>query len=551
MKVAGSYKAMLLLAVILSLAGEAAWSQDARYKYWIGFSGPKSVQYSISRPEEFLTDRAIERRNNQGIAVDESDIPVSRAMVDSLKAMGGEVLMTSRWFNAAAVASGDSLFLGKLLRKSWVANAELVYQSIVAPATAAEGPQVAKADMPALLYGSSERQITLMNGKTLHDQNLRGQGMVIAVLDAGFYMADTLSAFDSLRTNGQILGYRDFVDPGGNLFIQSSHGMSVLSLMGGNVPGELVGTAPGASYWLLRSEDVSSEWRIEEVNWLAAAEFADSVGADIINSSLGYSLFDDPSEDHSYADMDGKSTLVSRAAQMASNKGILVVNSAGNSGNSAWKYIIAPADAKGVLAVGAVDTNGMIATFSSYGPTWDHRIKPNTLAVGLGAEIFLSSNRTGPGFGTSFASPLIAGMAACLWQKFPLVTSEEIKTAIEQSSNLYDRPDDQYGYGIPDFMVAENIVSGIYNERAPGGGSGLVYPNPCTDHIYIRVPGTVTGSVQVSIFDLSGRLSFEAVLEVPPTGTVMIQGLDRLQSGYYLVDVRINGSGSRYKLLKL
>lgn len=544
-----SYRTLFLISWILSVAPVTASSQDRVFKFWIEFSGPKSSSYSIAEPGDFLSERAIERRHNQGIVIDESDIPVSGDLVDSLKAMGTELLMTSRWFNGAAVKTKDSLLLQKLLKKSWVSQGELVYKGS-GPVPAA-GLKKGKTGVPELLYGVSEKQITLMNGNFLHEQNLRGQGMVIAVLDAGFYMADDLSAFDSLWAGGRILGVRDFANPGGNPFTESSHGMSVLSLMGSNDPGHLIGTAPEASFWLLRSEDTHSEWRIEEVNWLAAAEFADSAGADIINSSLGYSLFDDPQQNHSYKDMDGKTTLVSRAAQMAANKGILVVNSAGNSGNSSWKYITAPADAAGVLAVGAVDTNGVIVSFSSYGPTWDRRIKPNTLAVGLRTQIFLTSNMTGPGNGTSFASPLIAGMAACLWQKFPMVTNFEIKAAIEQSSSLYNRPDDHYGYGLPDFMAAEYIVNGIHNSKLPPGSTGVIYPNPCTDHILISIRQTGTGWMEVNMYDLSGRLAFRTTRQVPSTGTVVVEGLDRLSPGYYLVDVRINGTGRKFKLLKL
>ncbi len=526
------------------------FSQYTSYKYWIEFSEEKDPGYSIYHPEEFLSARAIQRRISQGIPIESNDLPVSRALSDSLKSFGLKVLLISKWFNAAAVETNDILLADKLSGKNYISNIELVYYypaPVLKPGNTAGINDFQSGED----YGSSGKQISFMHGDFLHEQGFKGKDMIIAVLDGGFNRVDSLSAFDSLRANGQIIAYRDFVDPEADFFTQSSHGMSVLSLMGGNIPGTLIGTAPQAGFLLLRSEDVRSESRIEEINWLAAAEFADSAGADIINSSIGYSWFDDAEQSYIYQDMDGMTSLVTRAANLAAKKGILVVNSAGNEGEKAWKYMIAPADGEGVLAVGAVDTNGIIAGFSSYGPTWDQRVKPNTLAVGYQALLFRSDNTTGRGNGTSFSSPLIAGMAACLWQKYPLVTNYEIKQSIEQSSDRYHYPDEHYGYGLPDFLVAESIISGIYNERLQNSSELEVFPNPCYDFLNIRIGSGLPGMAQINFFELSGKLALSFERPVPASGIIMINGLSRLQPGFYIIDVETAGSHRRIKLLKM
>jgi len=538
------------MAGLFGMASSMLFSQDVSYKYWIEFSTAKDLGYSIYHPEEFLSDRAIQRRQNQGIPIEDNDLPVSRAISDSLVSMGLKVLHTSKWFNAAAVETTDSLLADKLSEKTYISSIELVYHYPVAGVNLSSIPENSGSES-GLVYGDSQRQISIMNGDYLHEQRLQGQGMIIAVLDGGFYRVDSLSAFDSLRANGQILAYRDFVDPEADFFTQSAHGMSVLSLMGGNIPGTLIGTAPQASYLLLRTEDVRTESRIEEINWLVAAEFADSAGADIINSSVGYSWFDDPTLSYSYQNMDGRTTLVTRAANLAAEKGILVVNSAGNHGAQPWRYIISPADGEGVLAVGAVDTNGIIAGFSSYGPTYDQRVKPNTLAVGYQALVFRTYNSTGRGNGTSYSSPLIAGMAACLWQKYPLITNYEIKESIEQSSDKYHSPYNQYGYGIPNFIIAESIISGIYNEKIQNPFEVEVFPNPCIDFLNIKIVSAIPGTAAIKFYDLSGKLVLSVERPVSASGIILINDLGQLQPGFYLIDVETGIIHRRIKMLKM
>jgi len=455
------------------------------YKFWVPFTDKNETPFVTGSPEKFLSDRAIERRIRYDIPVAESDLPVNPVYTDSLHKLGAHILYTSKWFNAAVIETSDSLLIQLLNQQSFVGHIELLYRGVIPT-----GP-VLKAfskyeEMAPFDYGLASQQIMIHHGEELHNEGYKGQNMLIAVLDGGFRNVDSLPAFESLHLNGQILGTKDFVKAGNDVYREHDHGMKVLSIMGGYIPDELTGTAPKANFWLLRSEDVFSEYRIEEANWIAAAEFADSVGADVINSSLGYSEFEDYLQNYTYEDMDGNTTLVTRGADMAASKGILVVNSAGNSGNKQWKYITAPADGDSVLALGAITPDGIYALFSSQGPTFDNRIKPNVVAIGSGTYIQKIDSTVGQGSGTSFSSPVMAGLAACLWQKFPELSNFEIIQALEQSSSRYPWPDNFIGYGIPNLGVANDIITG--NAYNLSSRDLLIYPNPAGHHLFITLP---------------------------------------------------------------
>ena len=350
-------------------------------------------------------------------------------------------------------------------------------------------------------------------------------------------------AFDYLRDQGRILGYRDFVHSGGNIFNESSHGMEVLSTMAGYLPGLMIGTAPSASYWLLRSEDVTSEYRIEEANWLLAAEFADSAGVDIISSSLGYSTFSDSLMNYSYSMLNGKTALVTRAAEKAFSKGMLVVVSAGNEGNDPWGYITPPADGKNVLAVGAVADDRGLAYFSSRGPTADNRIKPDVDAVGYQTVIITPNGTTGLGYGTSFAAPQIAGMAACLWEASPLSTNHEILQAIRRSSDHYSSPDTAYGYGIPDFMLAlwSITVQDTTKETPPL----VAYPNPFSATTGLSIVNATLDIKQVHIFSASGKLVYSKYGTWVKGENINISGLQNFSGGIYFLVARSDGKRIR------
>jgi len=495
-------------------------AQIAPQKYFIEFSDKSNSPYSVTRPGEFLTQRAIDRRSRQGITMTENDLPVNPSYITRLLHFNVTFLNASKWFNGVTIycanqATLDSIqqlpFVNRILKSNNVNHitdylsdnkfkSEEVLHEVNIIHLHPSNP--ASSVDPIFNYGPSFRQIHMLNGDSLHKLGYRGEGMVIAVLDAGFYHADVLNAFDSLRFNGQILGTKDFVKPGNNVYNEYEHGMEVFSCMGANLPGVIIGTAPKAKYWLLRSEDYYSENIIEEYNWVSAAEYADSVGADIINSSLGYTTFDDPAMDHTCSDMNGFTAPATRGANFAYSKGMIVVNSAGNEGGSSWKCVSAPADGTGVLAIAAVDSNGIRASFSSTGEATG-RIKPNVAAMGQAVIVVSTIGSIMHSSGTSFSSPIMAGLTACLWQSAPLKPNGVIIRAIELSGNRVTHPDSLLGYGIPDFVKGLKDV-GIYEKDK--SGRIQIYPNPFTDVVSIRFTLHTDQDLSAELLDQLGQV---------------------------------------------
>ena len=469
---------LLFLFISWPVFAQVPFEETAPQRYRIEFTNKSNNSYSLDAPEIFLSGEALSRRQKQGISLSDNDLPVTPAYIDSVRATGATILTVSKWFNAVTIKATDDSVLRKIGKLTFIKKkpALRILSTANHKTGVTGGIQEMTAD-PEYDYGVSGWQTIIHNGQLLHNQGYTGHGMTIAVIDAGFYHVDQLEAFSALWENGQILGTHDFVIAGSNVFNGHSHGMVVLSIIGGNLPGELIGTAPDADFWLLRSEDTGSEFLIEEDNWTAAAEFADSAGADIINSSLGYSEFDDPAMNHTYGDMDGNTSRISRAADIAASKGILVVVSAGNQGAKNWHYISAPADADSVLAIGAVDANGTIADFSSRGPSSDLRIKPDAVAIGKGTWMadFVSGIRQGNG--TSLSAPVITGLSACLWQSVPGASAMEVLAAIKESSDRFTQPDDDYGYGIPDFSLAHVLLKKQVS-GSPAGLNIIAFPNP-------------------------------------------------------------------------
>ena len=531
----------------------STFSQSIGDKYWVKFRDKTNNDYSLERPEEFLSSRSLERRSRQEIQIDESDLPVSRVYLDSLKSLGITILNTSKWLNSAVIKSEHILLPDTLKSLSFVVDYQKVYSTqIIKSAINKFNSNISLGQKRfESEYGMAYEQISLSNGNFLHEMGYKGKGIMIAVLDAGFYHANSLPAFDSLWIQSRIIGYRNFVDDQQNIFESHPHGMYVLSIMGGNVPGQLVGTAPEASYWLLRSEDTSSEFLIEEDNWIAAAEFADSIGADIINSSLGYYEFDDPEMNHSYADMDGKSTRVSIGANIASSKGILVVASAGNEGNKSWHYIIAPSDAENVLSIGAVDSLDNKAAFSSFGPSSDGRVKPDITAMGQ-ADAFQGINGfIARGSGTSFSSPVVAGLAACLWQSFPYIKNTELSEAIVRSSRYFHSPDSGVGHGTANFLLAYHYLKALNSTDLEQKLS--LFPNPVYDSFTIIVPNESKAGIELRIFNLTGQLvrqeSFNSTDQEIFITT--ITGMSQLSSGTYFLKINTENKTYSNKIVKL
>lgn len=425
--------------------------QDGAFRYFISFTDKAPSVFSIYNPEQFLSVKTIIKRKKFSIAIDSTDLPVSSIYINNIKSAGFIIENTSKWFNGVIVSTYDSLLVASL-------NHNFI-DSIVSFGSWKNTKKVSEKwnlNYDDSDYGLAFNQLQMLGGDVMHSKGFKGNGITIAVIDAGFYKVDELDVFFDLKN--QILSTYDFVAGNPNVYDDHSHGMMVLSTMGAKLG--MMGTAPDADYLLLRSEDVFSENLIEEFMWVCAAEYADSAGADIINSSLGYTTFDDTTQNHTYFDMDGKTTPISIGAGMASDKGIIVVNSAGNSGNSNWHYIGAPADNHDVLTVGAVDENEEFASFSSYGPNAEGSVKPNVVAQGRNTVVATSDNKIITGNGTSFSSPITAGMVACLWGANTNKSAFSIKDAIYKSADRYLNPDAQFGYGIPDYYEALKSLSG-------------------------------------------------------------------------------------------
>lgn len=412
--------------------------------------------FSLDEPSSYMSERALERRRRQGLAVDSTDLPVNPAYVRAVDSMGVEVVSRSRWTNTLLVRSGRKDRARALSALSCVADVKLVWTSpdSIAPAStrARHHDELNRwDDGPQGHYGVATDQIEMLNGVKLHDRGFTGRGMVIAVLDGGFMNVDLIPGFRSAT----ILGCADFVVPrSDNVYKEMEHGTKVLSVMALNEPEKFVGVAPDASYWLLRCEDERTESLAEEDYWVAAAEFADSVGVDIISSSLCYHDFDDASTNYSYRHLDGHTSLASRAASMLAGKGIVLVNSAGNDGIGRWKKIGVPADASDVLSVGAVSPDRCNAVFSSVGPSADGRVKPDVMALGSPASVVTGRGTIVKDVGTSFSTPVVSGMVACLWQALRDKTALEIIDLVRASGDNAASPDNIYGYGVPDFWKA-------------------------------------------------------------------------------------------------
>jgi len=507
-------KQIITLFLIFGLFAPVSLSAQSP-RYLIEFTDKDTLNnpYSVEKPGEFLSQKSLERREKQNIKVVLEDLPLSEHYVDSIENFGVEVQNSSRWLNSV-VGKIDSTLIDSLVQMSFIENITfLAPPKTISKESEKDGTQhieittklqAKKEKIDSTTYGYAKNQVLMLNGNYLHEKGYQGAGKTIAVIDAGFLMSDTISVFDELWNNGQILGQRNFEEPGHNIYQKgnSSHGTYVLSIIGARTPGIFYGTAPKADFWLLRSEVASSEFLIEEYNWVAAAEFADSAGVDIINTSLGYTTFNDSTQNHTYADMDGESTVISRAASIAASKGILVIASAGNKGDDPWHYISAPADAKNILSVGAVDEYRTYASFSSVGPSYDDRVKPDVAAQGEGTFFATPDGSIAAGNGTSFAAPLVAGLSACLWQKYPNKTNKEIIEYILKSSSQFNNPDSLTGYGLPDFekaymLGAEKLKSSKLK----------VYPNPFKDSFFIKLPEDSVDSenLTISLYDVTGR----------------------------------------------
>ena len=513
--------------------------------YWVYFIDKEGASYQTNQPELFLSERSVNRRAMQGLAVDRLDLPVYSAYLNEIKAMGVEIKHVSRWLNGIAMIHMNDTTFQEVLQLTftdtlpWVPARDDLYFPQKSGQARFDLPLE---PAPAFDYGVAREQVEQVRTNGLHELGYTGSGVWIGVLDAGFYNVDSLPSFTTLIDEGRILGARNYVDETSIYRQNSSHGMSVLSIMAGEWDGSMVGTAPHASYLLCMTENSDQETRIEEIAWIEAAEYADSLGVDVINTSLGYSEFDGVIYDYTYRDMDGESTFISKAASLTASRGMILCNSAGNEGNDDWFYITAPADATDVLTVGAVDSTNLIANFSSRGPSYDARIKPDITAMGRASGVQHRSGGLARGNGTSYSAPVMAGSVAALWQAFPELPAKELIHMIRQSSHRSMNPNANYGFGTPNMLHAYHTITRIPVRFRIGEIE--IWPNPAREHITIKIPES--GEQQVRIYDLNGKLSFSLQMQLP--GEMELPA--NLVSGVYILEVRTTGNIYRSRLLK-
>jgi hypothetical protein len=443
-------------------------SQAQFTRFIIKFKNKEATSFTLADPSAYLSSRAIDRRTRYNISIDSSDLPVPSSYITQIKNIPGvTVLNVSKWLNALSVDTTDPNALSAINALPFVQSTsaisakinnesfnKYIEESLITPLnSAAAKTEGIEADY--FNYGTgSFNEIHLHKGEFLHNIGLRGQGMQIAMLDGGFLNYTTLDAMDSIMANGQVLSTWDFVNREPSVVEDISHGMMCLSTIAANIPGQFIGKAPKASFHLFKTEDVASEYPIEEFNWVCGAERADSAGSDIISSSLGYSTFDNPTLNYSYNDMNGNTAISTIGADLAAQKGIIVFNSAGNYGNGGWHFLIAPSDGDSVVAVGAVNAAGAVGSFSSYGPSSDGQIKPDIASVGVTAMVQATNNTIGTNNGTSFACPNMAGLGTCLWQGFPEFNNMRIIRSLKEAGSIFNSPNDRIGYGIPDMKAA-------------------------------------------------------------------------------------------------
>lgn len=487
-----NYKTLLSLLMTL-LVGYSCFSQTNRYMVF--FNDKSDSPYNIEEPTTFLTQRAVDRRINQSIDLTEEDLPVNPTYIQGVKSLNVETYYTTRWLNGVLVQT-DAANIPSIEALEYVSHVEFVAPEQRLTQTKEQDPGLAGNENfdPGELNNQAQR--TMLGGIMMNEAGHTGAGIQIAILDGGFTNVNNSSYFNYLFSSGQYLGGIDFVTNGNNPFQYSTHGTGALSAIVGDAGSDFRGMAYESSVLLLVTEDVDTEYRIEEYNWLFGAEYADSLGIDILSTSLGYTNFDDPSMDYTNADLDGATALITRAAEIAFTKGMFLVTSAGNSGDRAWRFVSAPADGAHVLAVGAVDSERVRTDFSSVGPTADGRIKPDVVAQGRATVLFRSTFTTSNG--TSFSAPLVAGLAAGLWQANPDWNNEQLLQAIKRRGSRFESPDNLTGYGIPHYDL--NRVLEISEPQL----EWTLYPNPVNTGI-LTLETLNANLLEVEVFNEQGQ----------------------------------------------
>lgn len=535
----------LLACLLVWLSSLNLVAQD-RYAVFYKFKPQES--FSLDRPSDFLSQKALTRRSREFVAPDSLDLPVSQKYVEAVNEKSEYILYSSNWLNATVLVT-DTVRMKELEALSFVDRVELVARGFESNLNGRIRDEIYSSEANKFSPPTSENarilatdeevydfQNSLIGIDKMHEEDFTGKGVTIAVFDAGFPGSEIASPLIHLQTNGQIVGTKDFVRPWNtDIYSQNQHGTNVLSLIASNEPGKMISGAPDATYILAITEEVSTEYNVEEYNWVRAAEFADSLGTDIISSSLGYFDFDDPSMNYTLEDLDGETTVIARGASIAASKGILVVNSAGNSGPGE-STLSSPADAKGILTIGSVNNELVVSGFSSRGPTADGRIKPDLTAFGQSPALIRSTGEVGFANGTSFSAPQIAALAAGLWETKPEWTKDELIENLVNSGSQAESPDNELGYGIPNFLDAlYGEILGVDETVEPI--SWNVFPNPILgDELNIHFGNSLTA--EFSLIDLRGDILESKTLYRSTTHEpfrILLQGVNR---GIFVVQMQ-------------
>jgi subtilisin family serine protease len=535
---------LTLMGLLIGLSGQAQ-IQDA----WIYFSDKENVEASINNPISILTQEALDRKALHSVVIDARDVPVTEAYIQEVKNSPGITYWAkSKWMNCVYV-QGTVNDLEALLDLPYVVGIEYADKDLNFP-----NPQPVPDKFKVLAdpqsrveynYGAAANQIEMISGDYLHQQEFTGEGMIIAVMDSGFPNFASNPGFAHIVDNGRLLGTFDFYSRTTDVTGTGSHGIKTTSDIGGYLDNQFAGTAPEASFYLFRTEYGPSENPREEAWWVEALERADSLGVDVVNTSLGYQAYDNANYDHSYEDLDGVTTFAARGANLAYEKGMVLVTSGGNQGNS-FGTVATPADAIGLLAVGAVNNLGNYVSFSSRGPTVDGRIKPDVMAKGQSAAVISSSGVVDFSNGTSFSSPIMAGAVSCLWQAFPETTNAELMQVVRESAHLFNNPTDQMGYGIPNFELAFNTLTLLAQNDHLLKRQAALSPNPVNEFFSVLLPSEVDYA-QLEVYNVLGQ--FVESLEVRASQSQI--PVMHWNKGAYLIKLILpSGQVQSFKLIK-
>jgi hypothetical protein len=550
----------LFIALVLSHTSFNVFGQQKlEFKFAVIFKDKDTVLNNFQQPERYLSEKAISRRKAKNVVVDWYDIPVNSQYINALIKAGFKVRNTSKWFNCAIVFTPNKQAADSLKKLPGVKDVIDVGFG-VNKVTSTNANPVELDEKVALLeqkfikikdkykqdtnvYGAGYNQVEMIGVNKLHQMGLSGAGTTIALIDAGYRNAHKHIVFKQALK--QVVSTYDFVDLELNVFDNDDHGTAVWSCIASNDSFNFIGTAPASNFILLRSEDAITEFPVEEFYWAMAAEYADSAGADIISTSLGYNEFDHERYNYEHKNLNGKTAWITQAANIATNKGLFVLVSAGNEGDNSWKKIAFPADAIDVVTVGAVDKKQRLAGFSSVGLTTDGRTKPDLMAMGENSTIASDLGTIYEGDGTSYSCPVLAGGVACLWPYFNTYSTKQIIQWLHLSGSNYYKPDKYFGYGVPDLFLAYQFTQSYTTDTL----LNVVRLDDKNHHLTLFIKQKE--KLKVTLKNELGKtiLSQSESIKVVGFTRFKLHGSKKLKKGVYTLQIITNTKNINYKLV--